>query len=327
MYPVLLELGPWSPAVWPVILLAVTGLMLLWQVMEHRYSAAPPLTWGRVGVTLLPAAALSVLLWWAVNRVAPVQIKAYGTMLVLAFTAGSLYVIRWGDRKVLSAAEVLDVALYCLVGCIIGARLIFAALDWDLYAANPASLLKFWEGGLSFHGGVLGAVVACYLFCRRRRKSFLAVADELAPGLALGYAFARVGCFLNGCCHGHASSLPWAMDFPHGELPGVLVHPTQIYAIIMTLTVFAILVRLRGRLPRPGHLWAAYLALYSVGRFLLEYTRSGATGKILVQMGGLTVGQVASLIIIVVMVVIMAATWKTPPVATSPRTSDDHRKP
>lgn len=324
MRPVLLELGPWSLAALPVVYFVVAGIMLLWQALEHRYGAAPPLNWRRALLTLLPAAALTVLLWWAVNRIAPLQIKAYGTMLVVAFTAGSLYVILWGDRKILRPAEVLDIALYCLLGCIIGARVIFAILDWNLYAANPASLLNVWEGGLSFHGGVLGAVSALYLFCRRRGKSFWRVLDQTAPALALGYAFARIGCFLNGCCHGHACSLPWAMNFPHGELPSELVHPTQLYAVLMTLVIFAVLVRLQGKLPRPGHLWAVYLALYSLGRFLLEYTRSGATAKILPGALGLTVGQVASLIIMLAMVITLAATWKTSP-ATPERPPHERR--
>jgi phosphatidylglycerol---prolipoprotein diacylglyceryl transferase len=310
MRPVLVQLGPWDYTALPIIFAVLYVIMVGWQWAESRYGQGQKLDGKRLAITAIPAALLSLLAMWAVNKAAPVEIKAWGTMLVVAFTAGTLYMARYGDRKVIAPAETIDLALYALIGAVIGSRVIFVALDWGTYAGHPLKLFNVWEGGLSFHGGLLGALLAGWLFASRRHKSFWALTDVAAPGIALGYAFARVGCFLNGCCHGHACNLPWAMRFPNGELPNQLVHPTQLYAIVMSMMIFFILIRLRGKFPRHGHLFLTYLALYSVGRFLLEFTRAGATGKLLHWAPWMTVGQFASVLIFVAAVLAIVLTWK-----------------
>ena len=314
MRPELLSLGPWSPTlIWAVI--AVTyGLALLWLWAEQRWGGGQPVTAKRALVALLPAAALGLLVFFLVNHFGPVKIKAWGTMLVVAFAAGTAYMARYADRKVITPAECLDFALYCLVGAVIGARVLFVALDWGHYAGQLNHLANVWEGGLSFHGGLLGALLAALIFAHVRHKSFLALVDEASPGIALGYAFARIGCFLNGCCHGHECHLPWAMRFPGGDLPNVSVHPTQLYACAASLAIFVILLKLRGKLPRRGHLILSFFSLYSIYRFLAEFTRAGATGRLLHSLPWLTVAQLASLIILVLSVLTMALTWRKPAV-------------
>ncbi|MBU0611606.1 MAG: prolipoprotein diacylglyceryl transferase, partial [Armatimonadetes bacterium] len=299
MCPELLAFGPWSLAVLPIVIAVAYGLALLWLLAEQRWGGGKPLTVTRALIALVPAVAVGVLVFFLVNHFGPVKIKAWGTMLVVAFAVGTIYMARYGDRKVITPAECLDFSLYCLVGAVIGARVLFVVLDWGHYGSHLERLANVWEGGLSFHGGLLGALLAAMLFARLRRKSFLAIADVGAPGIALGYVFARIGCFLNGCCHGHESHLPWAMKFPHGELPKVLVHPTQLYAALASLAIFFILLRLRGRFARHGHLLLTYFALYSVYRFLAEFTRAGATGRLLHSVPWLTVAQLASLVILV----------------------------
>jgi phosphatidylglycerol:prolipoprotein diacylglycerol transferase len=322
--PELVALGPWSPALLPVVILVVYALALLWLVGERRWGSGLAVTPQRVLIALLPAAAVGVLVFLLVNHFGPVKIKAWGTMLVVAFAAGTTYMARYGDRKVITPAECLDFALYCLVGAVIGARVVYVALDWGHYGSHLDRLANVWEGGLSFHGGLLGAVLAAMLFAHVRHKSFAALADVGAPGIALGYAFARVGCFLNGCCHGHECHLPWAMRFPYGELPNVPVHPTQIYAGLSSLAIFFILLQLRGRFPRHGHLMLTYFALYSVYRFLVEFTRAGATGRLLQSLPWLMVAQLASIIIFVLSVLTIALTWRrrsaeADPAPTTPR--------
>ncbi|MEN6549075.1 MAG: prolipoprotein diacylglyceryl transferase [Armatimonadia bacterium] len=317
MRPVLVSLGPWGYLALPVIFVVLYLLMLAWQWAEARWGEGKPLNAARAALTALPAAVLTVLVFLLVNRFAPVEIKSWGTMLVLAFAAGTVWLAKWGDKRVIKPPEALDLALFCLIGAIIGARLIFVALDWDQYAQNPGHLLNVWEGGLSFHGGLLGAILAGLLFARLRKINFWALADEVCPGIAIGYAIARIGCFLNGCCHGHPCNLPWAMVFPHGEINDRPVHPTQLYAMAASLVIFAILVKLRGKFPRAGHLFGAYLALYSIQRYLLEMTRAGATGKLLLPW--LTVGQLASVLIFLVVVVIMALTWRAKPAQEAPQ--------
>jgi len=319
MRPTLVSLGPWTVALLPVVIAAAYALVLLWQWGEHRWAGAKPLSLKRALLSVLPAAALGYGIFLLVNRFGPVEIKAWGTMLVVAFAAGTVYLARYGDRKVIGAGESLDLALYCLIGAVLGARLLFVALDWGTYAAQPGHLLNVWEGGLSFHGGLLGAILAAWLFAAMRHRNFPALLDGLGPCVALGYAFARVGCFLNGCCSGHACDLPWAVRFPHGVLPNVPVHPTQLYAMAASLVIFAILLKLRGKFPRPGHLFLSYLAMYSVARFFLEITRAGATGRLLLPW--LTVAQLASAAIFALAVAAIALTWRCRAGACTPPTS------
>lgn len=316
MRPVLLALGPWNYSALPVIFVALFAVMLGWQWAEWRYSQGARLSAVRIAITALPAALLSLLFFWGVNKVAPLEIKAWGTMLVLAFSAGGFLISRRADPKVIKPAEAVDLALYCLIGAVLGARVIFVALDWGSYAGHPAKLLNVWEGGLSFHGGLIGAFLAGILFARQRGKVFWAVADETTPSIALGYSFARIGCFLNGCCHGNVCHLPWAVRFPYSDMPNALVHPTQLYALVTTATIFVILSELRGKMRRPGHLFMIYLMLYSVERFFIEFARAGATGKYVVGGFWLTQGQLASLGIILVAAIAMALTWKRPPVSS-----------
>ena len=328
MRPELLSLGPWSPAVLPVVIAAVYALVLAWLWGERRWANGKPITVQRALIALLPAAAVAVVVFLLVNHFGPVKIKAWGTMLVLAFAAGTVYMARSGARDVIAPAECLDLSLYALIGAILGARVVFVALDWGHYAGHTDSLLNVWEGGLSFHGGLLGAVLAGVLFAHRRHKSFAALTDVTAPGIALGYAITRIGCFLNGCCHGHECHLPWAMQFPYGDMPHVPVHPTQLYACLSSLAIFGILLKLRGRLPRPGHLFLSYLVLYSIYRFLVEYTRAGATGKPMPGLPALTEGQLASILIFAAAGLVLALTWRKPPVATAePPAEKPPRKP
>lgn len=327
MRPVLVSLGPWEPWVIAIIFAVIYTLMLLWQWAEHRYAQGKPVTMRSALITLPPALLLAVGLWWLVNRLHPVEIKAWGTMLVVAFSAGTFYLARYADRKVIKPAEALDLALFLLIGAVIGARVIFVGLDWGDYAGHPAKLLNVWEGGLSFHGGLLGAFLAGLLFARKRGIAFWALADEAAPAIALGYSFARVGCFLNGCCHGNVCELPWAMRFPYSDLPHAYVHPTQLYSIVASMTIFFILIKLRGKFPQHGHLFGAYLAIYSVSRFLLEYTRAGATGKPMEGLPALTVGQFASILIFLVAVIAIVLTWNKPPREQRPTTKHASGKP
>lgn len=144
----------------------------------------------------------------------------------------------------------------------------------DCFAA-----LKFWQGGLTFYGGFLAAIVTSVWVSRKKRMGILRVADLIAPYTALGLAFGRIGCFLNGCCYGSPTDLPWGVHFPHRSGP---VHPTQLYETLGALALFFVL--RWGVAPRQqiqGRVFGALLAGYGVFRFLLEFLRDDARGAFL----------------------------------------------
>jgi phosphatidylglycerol:prolipoprotein diacylglycerol transferase len=220
-------------------------------------------------------------------------------MLMLAFVVGIVWAIREGRRKGVASEVIIDCSLWVLLSSVLFARLFFIVLDWSEYAGKWSEWYKLWEGGLSFHGGLFGAVLAGVLFAWKRGLPFGLLTDVLTPSIPLGYAIARVGCFLNGCCHGVPTSLPWGVRFL--ARPALLgreltppSHPTQLYASIASLIVFGIILLLRDRVRVPGQLFGTYLAIYGLQRFIIEFWRAGASATTVGALGGLTEAQIAS---------------------------------
>jgi len=201
------------------------------------------------------------------------------------------------EGKAITPDHILDMALVGLVVGLIGTRLVFVVLHWDMFRERPFEALEIWTGGLSFIGAPLFGFAYAWWYCRRHGLSFAAVADLVAPGFSLGYVFGRIGCFLNGCCYGYACSLPWAVRFHvDGEVSALTPpsHPTQIYAAIMNVFIFAILHRMLHRPHRDGQVVVMYGALYAAYRFVNDFFRAGATARHVA--GWLTEGQLAALI-------------------------------
>ncbi len=141
--------------------------------------------------------------------------------------------------------------------------------------------LKFWQSGLAFYGGFLLAAPVGLWYAQRKRLGLLRIADLCSPVVAYGLFFGRMGCFLNGCCYGRPTDLPWGVDFP--TLPGhAHVHPTQLYESIGCLGIFALLYWVvRPRKQRHGDVFAAFLVLYGTLRFLLEFLRDDERGALI----------------------------------------------
>lgn len=231
-------------------------------------------------------------------RIGPLEIHSYGTLLMVGFVAGMLLSRRQARRLGLSPDLPLDLGVWVLVAGVVFSRGVFVLLNWRQYAANPAEALYIWrQGGLSFHGGLLGGVVAGILFSRRRRVSFWVLGDMLAPGIALGYAIARLGCLLNGCCYGAPTSLPWGITFPLSLHPHQPVHPTQIYAALGSLAIMGVLLWARSRMAAGGQLFLLYLMLYSLLRSSVEVFRRNASAQPFMEGSVVTQAQVASLVI------------------------------
>jgi len=234
-------------------------------------------------------------------HIGPVLVHSYGTLLMLGFIAGIVLCGRQAKRLALPGELAIDLGLWVLVGGIIGARALFVALNWQDFSPRPQEALSVWQsGGLSFHGGMLGGVIASLLLSWRRKVSFWSLADMAAPGIALGYGIARMGCFLNGCCYGAPTSLPWGVRFPVYPDSHILTppsHPTQIYSALGSFLILAVLLWVRPRFAVRGQLFLAYLALYSILRSAVEVLRRGYTAR--VAFDGITQAQVLSAVLFV----------------------------
>jgi phosphatidylglycerol:prolipoprotein diacylglycerol transferase len=247
-------------------------------------------------------------MWPVLFRVGSLEVHSYGVMLMLAFIAGILLSRRQARRAGLSPDMPVDLGVWILIASIVCARLVYVALNWSDYAGHPATIVKVWqEGGLSFHGGLLGGTLAALVYARRTRLSAWTVTDVMTPGLALGYAIARVGCFLNGCCYGGPTSRPWAVSFPllpEAKITTQPSHPTQLYSSLGSLIILGILLRLQPRLKARGQLFAVYVMLYAVLRSIVEVFRRGFSAQTLFD--GVTQAQAASAVLFVAALVVFA---------------------
>ncbi len=210
----------------------------------------------------------------------PLPLQLYGITLVLGALTGCLAAIRLSKEKSLNPNHVIDFMLYALISGIILARLVFVIQNLSTFLADPLSFFALQEGGLSFHGGVLGGLLAGIWYVKRKRLSFWNFADIIAPGLAIGEAVGRIGCDLYG------------KPVSGGILPlivnGVNYHNVPLYTGISSLGIFLIL-WLNRKKAKPGTLFPLYIMLYPTARFLIEFTRQSTMA------GTLSVGQIASI--------------------------------
>ncbi len=238
--------------------------------------------------------------------IGPLKIHWYGMMYLLGFSSAWLLGIwRVKKSKDWDKEQVGDLILYGALGAVLGGRvgyILFYKLE-D-YLAQPLDIFRVWEGGMSFHGGLLGVLVAVWLFGRKTRKSFFEVSDFVAPLVPIGLFFGRIGNFINQELWGRVTDVSWGMVFP---LAGILPrHPSQIYeAMLEGLVLFAIL-WIYSAVSRPaGRVSGLFLVLYGLFRFVVEFTREPDAYLGFIALDWMTMGQVLSLPMIVAGLFIM----------------------
>ncbi len=221
----------------------------------------------------------------------PLRVHAYGLALAISFLAGSIWMTRAGRRRGFGEEDLSRLFFWLLAAALIGSRVYFAIQHPGDFDRDWTALFQIWRGGLSQHGGVIGAVAIAALFARSRGWSFRELADLAAPALAFGEALTRIlGCFLAGCCHGVPSSLPWAVHYPEGSPAsdlwnGAGVHPSPVYLAIGNFALAAVLVRCSERWVGTGKLFALFLAGSGALRFLVDLTRYYTQGDWITLLG------------------------------------------
>jgi phosphatidylglycerol:prolipoprotein diacylglycerol transferase len=211
-------------------------------------------------------------------EIGPIKLRWYGLMYVLGFL--SSYVLIGKQRQArllgLTGGRLQDLLFFLALGLIIGARLGYIFFyqfgDYSFYLRHPLEIIAMWHGGMSFHGGLIGAVLAGILYCRQRQLPIWQVADIVIVTAPIGLGLGRLGNFINGELFGRPTSLPWAMIFPSG---GPLSrHPSQLYeAALEGIVLFALLWTLKDRGFRPGAMVCLFLGGYGALRFLAEFFR------------------------------------------------------
>ncbi len=219
-----------------------------------------------------------------------ITIYSYGVMVALAFLIGVLWVSRESRRVGLDSARAVDLGFYVIVAAIVGSRILHIAIsEWDRFIANPLIFFKIWEGGLVFYGGLIAAVAIGIWYMRRHRMPFLLTSDVFSPGIALGHAIGRIGCFLAGCCYGRVmDGHAWySITFPHNPHTfapqGMPLYPTQLMEASGELINFAVLFVLRYFKRFDGQIFATYLMIYAIVRVIVEYFRGDVERGLLIE--------------------------------------------
>ena len=197
-------------------------------------------------------------------------------MMAVAFVAGLWTATRRARLANVPADTITDITAWLLVSGIIGARVDYVTTYWKQeFADQPFSeVFMVQHGGLVFYGGLIGAIIGSTTYLIWKKQPVWKIADILAPSIALGSVFGRIGCLLNGCCYGRACDLPWAIHFPaNHETGGVGVHPTEIYDALLNLILYMGLAWLFRHKKFDGQIFALYLIGYAICRSIVECFR------------------------------------------------------
>ena len=266
--------------------------------------------------------------------IGPVAVHWYGIMYLIAFAAFWLL----GERRrragglPVGPTAFSDLAFYGMIGVILGGRvgymLFYAAPE---LLADPLSLFRIWEGGMSFHGGLLGVLVAMWYWSRRNGMHFFDVMDFVAPLVPIGLGTGRLGNFIGGELWGRHTDLPWGMIFPRaidtaghsieqlkamagaGQLAAEARHPSQLYQMLLEGVLLFCILYFVSMKPKPRYLVSGLFALfYGVFRFGVEFVREPDAQLGYLAWGWLTMGQILSLPLILLGVVLLLASRSAP---------------
>lgn len=243
-------------------------------------------------------------------QIGPFAIRWYALAYIAGLVLGWRYIVAllrknrlWanapGGAAPASAADIDDLLLWATLGVVLGGRIgyiLFYGLIYlpEHYLENPLRIFAIWQGGMSFHGGLLGVAIALWLFCRSRKLSFLSVSDLVAAAAPIGLFFGRIANFINGELYGRPSDVPWAMVFP-ADLDAVPRHPSQLYEAFLEGFVLFVILRVLTHhtkaLERPGFVAASFFVGYGVFRIAGEFFRAPENPVT----AGLTMGMLLSL--------------------------------
>ena len=221
------------------------------------------------------------------------KIYSWGFMVAIAFIIATILAAREAKRKGISPEKIYSLVTYIIIGAIIGSRVGYLLFN-PSNLTNFLDIFKFWEGGLSFHGGFIGGLLFGFLYIKKNNLNFWKIADVIAPSIPIAHAIGRIGCFLRGCCYGIETTLPWGIQHL-----GEIRHPTQIYSSIALFLIFIFLSKQKYKKSFNGSLFLTYIIIYGIFRFLIEFIR--VEPRILL---GLTGAQIVSIVLFVIAIFI-----------------------
>lgn len=219
-------------------------------------------------------------------------IRWYGLFYILGFIIAYYTLKKHAKQLELTAEQIDSVLTSLVVGVIAGARLGYVFFyNPGYYLTNPLEIIAVWKGGLSFHGGLLGALVAIAHFCKKNNYRFLRLTDAVTIPLAVALVFGRIANFMNGELYGRITTVPWAVKFPNVE---GFRHPSQLYESFKNVVIAGILWKYQKNNPKEGRVTALFLILYAIFRSFIEFVREPE-----IFIGIFTMGQFLNLFVVI----------------------------
>ena len=234
-------------------------------------------------------------------EIGPLQIRYYGLFYAAAFVIAYFLIAYLAKKKELPLTkdDVADFIIYQVIGVVLGARIAYVLFYNPVFYINsPFEIIALWHGGLSFHGGLFGAVAATYIFCRKKKVEFYEIADITVVPVALGLALGRLGNFINAELYGRITNVSWCVDYSHNQyvkdLPQGCRHPSQVYESLKNFFIFAALWLIKDKKLPKGFMFWTFVTLYGLLRTMVEFFRS-PDEQLGFVLGTLTMGQLLSI--------------------------------
>lgn len=231
-----------------------------------------------------------------------IKVYGYGAMIALGIGAAILLLSKKAKEKNFNEDKIFNMIIFTVLGGVLGGKLLYIITEFDYVMRDPSIIIREFGNGFVIYGAIIGGALTLYLYCKRNKWNILEILDMVVPGVAIAQGFGRIGCFLAGCCYGMETDLPIGVEFPEGSLApsGVHLHPTQIYSSIFDFALGIFLIYYAKKQSKNGKVAAAYLIIYSVGRFFVEMLRNDPRGAV----GILSTSQFISIITLIIGLII-----------------------
>ncbi|MGD9162551.1 MAG: prolipoprotein diacylglyceryl transferase [Desulfobacteraceae bacterium] len=232
--------------------------------------------------------------------IGPLTLHTYGLFVALGFIAGIFVATRLGKTVGFMSNAVMDMGFIIILTGLIGSRIVYIIIEFQHYVANPLDIIKLWQGGLVFSGGLVAVIIAMIFYAKYYKVNIWTISDIWAPAAAIGQAIGRIGCFFAGCCYGKPTDVPWAVIFTNPKSIATLnipIHPTQIYSSLGSFIIFIILIILHSKKKFEGQVFLWFLIFHSTARLFLERFRGDPRGIIMTD--NLTMTQFIAIIILI----------------------------
>ncbi len=215
-----------------------------------------------------------------------IDVMWYGILMATGMLAAVIIALKESKRVGISEDDVINIAIIAIPVGLICARIYYVVFNWDYYAGDIMAMINVRGGGLAIHGGLIGGILAGFLYTKYKKMNFFKTADAVMLGMPLAQAIGRWGNYINGEAHGGPTNLPWGI-----MVDGMKVHPTFLYESIWNFCIFVFLLLTRKKKKYEGQIIVSYVVLYSLGRFFIEGLRTDS-----LMFGPLRMAQVVSLI-------------------------------